>query len=246
MNCDMACHLMDDYLENRLGRRERQQLERHLSLCTSCTEELRHRPDFDHQMWRALVGSVQNLRLSPEASSEIVEAAQNSVRRGIRSKRAVLTLQLMASATVVILMVAGMLIVMGRLPVPSTLIELSEPSIEEPAVYLSRNDIIVEPSNLHPGEPFTTTIFFHSDLSESVDAVRFKLNIDGPSGKYEFALALQGPFPAQEVSVLRVTPETLAGPCWDQYQIAPEDIISEPGAYTFRAALVSPVTIPEK
>ena len=246
MNCDVACHLIDDYLENRLGRRERLNLERHLSLCSSCADELRNRPAFDHRMWRALAGSVQNLRLSTQTSSQIVEAAQSSVRKGIWSRRAVLTLQLVASASVVLLLVAGMLAVLGRIPIPSELVELSEPSTEEPAVFLSRNDIIVEPSNLHPGQPFTTTIFFHSDLSESVDAVRFKLNIDGPSGSYQFALAIQGPFPAQEVSVLRVTPSTLAGPCWDQYQIRPEDIISEPGVYTFRAALVSPVIMPEQ
>jgi len=246
MNCDLAYHLMDDYLENRLGRRERQRLEMHLTHCSVCTDELRRRPAFDQRLWRALAGSVQNLRLSPEASIEIIEAAQDSVRRGIWSKRAALTLQLVASASVVLLLVASMFILMGRLPIPSDLIEISEPSIDEPAVFLSRNDIIVEPSNLHPGEPFTATIFFHSDLSESIDAVRFKLNIDGPSGSYQFALALQGPFPAQEVSVLRVTPDVLAGPCQAQYQISPEDIISEPGTYTFRAALVSPVIMPEQ
>jgi len=242
----MACHLMDDYLENQLGRHERLRLESHLATCSNCAEELRQRPAFDHRMWRALATAVQNLQVSPEASSQIVQAAQDSVRRGIWSKRAALTIQLMASAAVVLLLVVSMLIVMGRLPIPSDVTELSEPSNNEPAVFLSRNDIIVEPRDLHPGEPFTMTIFFHSDLSESVDAVRFKLNIDGPSGSYQFALAIQGPFPAQEVSVLRVTPETLAGPCREQYQISPEDIISEPGAYVFRAALVSPVIMPEK
>ena len=246
MNCDMASHLMDDYLENQLERRDRLRLEMHLTLCSSCADELRQRPTFDHRMWRALAGSVQNLRLSPEASIELVEAAQNSVRRGIWSKRAALTLQLMASASVVLLLVTSLLIIMGRLPVPSELIELSEPSIDEPAVFISRNDIIVEPSNLHPGEPFTTTIFFHSDLSESVDAVRFRLNIDGPSGHFEFALALPGPFPAGQVSVLRVTPAILEDPCRNQYQISPAEIISEEGVYTFRAALVSPVIMPEQ
>jgi hypothetical protein len=246
MKCEMACHLIDDYLENRLSRRDRQLLETHLAVCSSCAEELRQRPAFEHSLWRALASSVHHMQLSSEASSRLVQAAQNSVRRGIWSKRAVLTIQLMAGATTVVLLVVGMLVLLGRISLPAELPVLPRSSTSRPAISLTRNDILVEPWDLHPGEAFTATILLHSHLSEPVDAVRFRLDISGPTGDYSFVLAVQGPFPAESISVLQVTPALLATPCREQYQISPADIVRVPGVYTLRATLLSPVVMPEK
>jgi hypothetical protein len=246
MNCDLACHLIGDYLENRLSQRECQRLEMHLTYCSGCAEELRQRPAFEHRVGRELATSVQHLHLSSEASTRIVQAAQSSMRRAVWSKRAVLTIQLMASATAIALVVVGLLVMLGRIPAPSEMPGLSHPSTSRPALSLTRNDIIIEPLDLDSGQPFTATIFLHSALSQPVDAIRFKLDISGPSGDYHFVLAVQGPFPAEGVSVLQVTPELLAAPCWEQYQITPADIVSVPGVYTLRATLLSPVVMQEQ
>jgi hypothetical protein len=146
----------------------------------------------------------------------------------------------------VVALLFGALVMMGQVDLPVQVIPHVQPATGRPALSVTRSDIIVEPHTLRPGRPFTTTIFLHSDLTEPVDAVRFKLHIGGPSGDYDFSLALHGPFPAQGVSVLRVTPDLLAGPCRDQYQISPADIVRVPGVYTFRATLLSPVIMPEQ
>ena len=54
MNCEMVCFLADDYLENRLGRRDRRRFENHLAACSECADEIRQRPAFDQKVWRAL------------------------------------------------------------------------------------------------------------------------------------------------------------------------------------------------
>ena len=65
MNCELACHLIDNYMENQLSRYDSLRLERHLSDCSGCTEELRIRPDLERTIQRALTASVQ-LRLYVE------------------------------------------------------------------------------------------------------------------------------------------------------------------------------------
>ena len=246
MNCEDACHLMDDYRQNLLSRRERQRLERHLTVCPACAGELRQRPAFDRKIERALAASVQPLHLSAATSARLVQAAQGSVRWGMWSRRATGAAQVMAAAGAVALLVVGLLVTIGQV---SLLVEWLEPSpkvVSQPLLSLTRSDILIEPQDLAPGEAFTTTIFFHSNYSQPVDAVRFKLDIRGPTGSYAFMLALQGPFPAQGVSVLRVTPDMLALPCREQYHIAPADIMRVPGVYTMRATLLSPVVMPEQ
>lgn len=246
MNCDLACHLIDDYLENRLSYSDRQRLEKHLTLCPHCAEELRVRPAFDQEMWRALTTSVQHLRVPPETSRHIVRAAQTSVRHGIWSKRAVFTIQLMAGAAATALLVVGLLLMFGRIHAPEGLPLFGRPSTSRPAISLTRSDMLIEPEDLRPGEPFTTTLFLHSQLSQPVDAIRFRLDIEGPAGDYHFILSVHGPFAAGDVSVLKVTPDLLTVPCREQYQISPADIVRVPGVYTIRATLVSPVIIPEQ
>ena len=118
MNCEQACLLIDEYLENGLSRYDRQRLEEHLASCPSCIEEVRGRSAFDHTIWQALAASVENQSLSPEASARIVRAAQASTRRGIWSSHALMAVRMMATLAVALLVVAGILVLVDRVPSP--------------------------------------------------------------------------------------------------------------------------------
>jgi hypothetical protein len=269
MNCDLACHLIDDYLENRLSRYERQCLEAHLASCPDCSEELRQRPVFERTMQRALASAVQNYDLSTEASVRIVQEAQSSLRRAVWTNRAVWTFQVVASVAAIALVVVGLLVLLGRIPVPShlgpvnlspvsqwlfseqhpaTLSTVDEPNLEStssPAVWLSNSDMRLEPFDMEPGEPFTLTLLLHTDMPQPLDTARFTIDVQGPSGYYSFLMAVQGPLPANGVSVLRVTPDLLATTSRERYLISPTEIFGEPGVYRVRVTVFSPVLKPE-
>lgn len=246
MNCEQVCHLIDDYLENRLGRYERQQLENHVAFCPDCAEELRGRPDFERDMLRALSASVQHMRLSPQVSNRIVHAAQGSVTRAIWSNRAMWVAQAFASVAAVALVVVGVLMLAGEIQVPRGLIRDAQPVAGQPAALLTLADMYVEPQDLSPGEPFAITVFLRSDLPQDVSKVHLNMDFDGPSGDYHFALTVVGPMPSHAISVLQVTPELLADPCWNQYQTTPLDIFGVPGIYTIRASLAGPAVVVEQ
>lgn len=119
MNCRQACHLIDEYLENRLGRYERQRLETHLESCPSCVEELHRRSAFERDMWQALAASVQHRTLAPNTSTRMVQDAQGSLHWAIRSNRIGMAVQLAASAVAVALVLVGVLFWLGGAPFPS-------------------------------------------------------------------------------------------------------------------------------
>lgn len=252
MNCELACRLIDEYLEDQLNWVDRSRLETHLASCQACSEELHGRPAFERTVSRALTASVQHLNLSADVSARIVRRAQASRRRVVWSNRATLGARVLASAAAAILVFVGVLLVLGRLSLPAGLAEylpfLEARTAEQgealTAVSLSSNDIYIEPLRLQPSQPFTITIYFHSDLPEAVDTVNFNLDFEGPSGHYTFALAAKGPLPTEGVSMVEVTPELLAAPCERQYQIAPTDIFQVPGVYTLRMTLFNPLSTP--
>lgn len=264
MNCELACHLIDEYLENRLGRYERQRLEAHLAACPACAEELHERPVFEHAMQRALASSVQHRRLSLAASTRIVQEAQGSLHRSVWTNRTALTFQMVASAAVIVLVALALLVLMGHISAPSRLgpISLSpvsqwlfsqQPATlstqDEPALYstattsvsLSNSDFYVEPGDMQAGESFTITLLLHTDMPQSLDTVRLNLEVQAPSGYYSFVMAVKGPLPAHGVSVLRVTPELLARTSQERYLMSPTEIFGEPGVYTLRVIVFSPV-----
>jgi hypothetical protein len=250
MNCDLACRLIDDYLQDRLSRHDRHRLETHLASCRACSEEFRARPAFDRSLWHALTASVQHLQLSPETSMRIVRASQASRHRAVWSSRATLTLQAMAVAAAVAIVLVGALIITGRIQNPLGIAwstpMAGEPSTEQVAVSLTRDDVYMEPWSMQPGEPFTITLYLHSNLPQPVDVVRLDLDISGPAGDYRFALAARGPLPAQGVSVVQMTPDTLAAFCDRQYQITPTEMFGAPGIYTLKATVFSPLAAKEQ
>ncbi len=265
MNCELADRLLDHYLENELGQRDRHLLEKHLAGCRHCAGELRRRPAFERDVRRTLAASVAPLTLSSDASLRIVKAAEQSWRRAVWSHRVMVTFQLVSGTVVAALLVVGLLAWLGQIPVPAhltptalfptTRLPLSPsypdrvssrmdvgPRLDATTVnQLPRASFRIEPRDLHARQPFTMTVFLDSDLPEPLERLRLNLDVSGPTGSYGFGWLVIGPVPANGVSKFRVTPDLLAEPCQRQYLISPEDIFSLPGVYTVQLSLFEPV-----
>jgi hypothetical protein len=125
VNCELVCHLIDDYLENRLSPYERKSLEAHLAFCPTCGDELRSQAALERTLWQAMAAGVEGRYLSPAASARIVQEAQASVKRAVWSKRVVFASQLAASAAAVVLVLVGVLFWLGAIPIPSELNRVS-------------------------------------------------------------------------------------------------------------------------
>jgi hypothetical protein len=110
---------MDDYLEKRLSRYDARQLERHLSLCSTCAEELRDRPRFERTIRHALAASVHQNYLSAEASIRIVREAQDKMRRAVWSNRVVRAARIAGSAVAVSLVLVGLFFLLRGFPAES-------------------------------------------------------------------------------------------------------------------------------
>jgi len=245
MNCDLTCFLLDDYLENRLSRYDRQQMEQHLATCAHCARELRLRPAFENTMWRGLAAAVHDRRLSPEASQRIIRAAQAARRQAAWSQRAIQAGQAVLGLAALALVLFGFLFLIDQLRSspqqgvqPSALREHAADSVS--IVRIPDNALHFEPWPLRAGQPFTITLFLTSDQAEPGHAVGVDLDVSGPTGHYAFALPVRGPFAAGSVSALEVTPDTLAALCRAQYAIAPTQIFRLPGTYRVRAVLHGP------
>jgi hypothetical protein len=273
MNCDLACHLMDDYLEKRLSRYEARRLERHLALCPRCARELEERPYFERAIRHTLAASVEGQHLSAEASMRIVQAAQGNMRRAVWSHRAGQVARIAASAAALCLVLVGLLVLLSGFPgeadadttilSPTRYLAPTEPQpashlvVNEltrsgfdprdllteraPAVSLGPNDVVIEPWTLQPGEPFTITLFLHADLPQPLTSARFDFDVNGPTGYYHFEMTVRGPLLPRGVSVLQITPATLAASSREKYLLSPSEIFGEPGVYTIQILLFSPV-----
>ena len=249
MNCDWASQLIDDLLENRLGRLERQRLEDHLLSCRACSEELRTRPAFDHTLGRGLVASVQHLELSPGASQRIIHESLVASRRGIWSRRALRGGQAVAGLAAVVLLLAAVYLLVTRIDfpvqlVPSNTLSPSEMVAQERsrprALSVPPEGLFVEPFNMQPHEAFTITLYIASERLEPTEKVRLALDLSGPTGDYHFVVDASGPFASEGVSALELTPGDLASICQEQYDISPTEIFGQEGVYTIRTTLFSP------
>ncbi len=256
MNCEAVGHLMDDLLDNVLSQRERELLEEHLARCPRCLNELRQRPTFERGIRRALATSVQPMALPSAFGQGLVDAAEKSLRRARWSQRAQSVARASVSAVAVCLLVVGLLFLTGNIPVPSQLQPITlfpvkqatltewaarmEPALDQPIKWVaeepapitsSRVSMIIEPQTMHPSNAFTMTVFLWSAEAQPVEAVTLDLAVNGPTGYYEFDLALEEPLPSWGVSVLKVTPELLSSPCREQYLMAPTELFAMPGVY---------------
>ena len=264
MNCDLAGRLLDGYLENALSQRDRLRLERHVAACHHCAEDLRRRPAFERDVRGSLEAAVCSLALSSAASTRIVQAAEQSLQRAVWAHRAAVTFQLLGGAVATVLLVVGLLVLLGQIPVPATLkpavlfptdnlarsefdpdaLPASQPASQltgTTASWAPRPSFRLEPRQLHAGEPFTMTVYLKSEAPGLVETVRLDMDISGPPGTYRFGWTVKGPLPAHGVTVFRVTPELLAGPCQEQYLISPADVFRLPGMYTVRLTVSDPI-----
>lgn len=246
MTCDVACHLIDDYLDDQLSQRERQRLERHIADCPRCAGELRGRLTLDRSLRHALTASVQHLQLASAPSRAIIQTIEGGVRQPLWPGRLLQSVPMMAGAFAVLLLLVGLFLLLGRIPVPGE----TQPSVVlpagHPALSVNRDRVSIEPRAMVPGDPFTITVPVDSNWPLPIDTTRCDLDISGPTGRYRFALVMQGPLPSRGTSILRVTPAILDAPCQEQYQIAPTDIFSAPGVYTFRITVFSPALTPSE
>jgi len=268
VNCEAVGHLMDDLLDNALTPRERELLEEHLARCPRCLRDLRARPAFDRGIRRALAASVQPMALPPAFGQGLVDAAQRSLRRARWSLAVRSVARASVSAVAVCLLVVGLLFLTGNIPVPSQLQPITlfpvkqatltewaarmEPALDQPIKWVaeepapitsSRVSMIIEPRVIHPRDSFTMTVFLWSADAQPVEAVTLDLAVNGPTGYYEFDLALEEPLPSRGVSVLKVTPELLSVPCREQYLMAPTELFSKPGVYDVRVTMTKPATV---
>lgn len=242
MNCDTAGRLIDDLMGDQLSRRERQRLEEHLSSCPHCAKVLRDRLVLEQRMRQALAASVHHLRLPPGASRAMIQAVETSLQNPGWRFRFRPVAQVMAGVAAAVLLLFGLLFLSERVPVPSLNRQQTAHSpMSQPALAVDQSRISFEPDNMVPGDRFTVTVPIESNLLLDVDAIRCDLEISGPTGRYRFALFMQGPLPARGVSIIQVTPELLAGPSQDQYQLSPDQIFGLPGAYAFRVTVFSPM-----
>jgi hypothetical protein len=144
---------------------------------------------------------------------------------------------------------AKQLFLPGRRVAEEAPIRELEPSDPPPlAASLDRQDLgtlsllasSVDPDVMHPGDEFTITLLLQNNLPFSVETVRFDLELSGPTGYYRFPLSVKGPFPANVVSVIQITPAVLEAQCQERYLISPPEIFGTAGNYTLRFTLFSP------
>lgn len=285
LSCDRARRLFDDYLEYRLGKRDRLRVENHIAHCPRCTKELRARPALEHQLRLTLGTSVQSLCLSPDAGARIIRAAQGSVRRGIWLNRAMVGGRALAGALSVLLLLAGLVYLLNRAvlpwideplssakvtqlppsstqpiaPGPSDMVRdaLLEPSELYPSESLIPSQagqgeqsqpltyaLVLEPGLLRTGHAFTTTVLIRNEQEQPLTVSQVNLDIEGPQHNYHFELAVTDPLPADSLSALRITPDSLAEASRERYQVSPDQIINVPGVYTIRVTLFHAAPVP--
>ena len=93
------------------------------------------------------------------------------------------------------------------------------------------------PGPLHSGEPFTTTLLILNEQHQPLPVSQVNLDIEGPQQSYHFEMTVSDPLPADRVSVLRITPDSLAEASRERYQVSPDQILSRPGLYTIRVTV---------
>jgi hypothetical protein len=201
---------------------------------------LHDRLAFEHNLQQALTSSVHHLHLAPDTSQELIQAVESSLVAPGWTWSAMKVARLMAGALVAALLMLGLFLLVDRAPVPLGVQQAIRSPGSQPALSVDKAAISFEPYDMAPGDRFTITVPIRSDLLLGVDAVRCDLDINGPTGRYQFSLFMQGPLPERGLSVLQVTPDLLAAPCKDQYQMSPSDIFGQPGTYALRVTLFSP------
>ncbi len=237
MNCDLACGLMDEYLENRLSHRDQERIEEHLSRCARCRQELEGRLSFEELLRHRLTASVGSLRLPRERGHRIVRAAQRSAQRALWSKRLITGGQLALGVAAVILLMAGLVYSRGRIPAPLQQTQVNVVAATDVGLQRQEDSVGIEPARLVAGEAFTVTLRLrnetHRSLTEGVVGLTVERAAASGSG-YRFGVPLGRPVQPGERWEVQLTPQSLRQVCLREYGIEPADLLAEPGVYTFR------------
>jgi anti-sigma factor RsiW len=235
MNCEQACLLIDDYLESRLSGYERHCLEEHLASCRGCVEEVRGRAAFDHAIWQALAASVQHQSLSPEASTRIVRAAQASTRQAIWSSHALLAVRMVATLATVVLVVAGILVLVDRVPSPVgprkvTLLPVLQLALSElsPVTLAPTNQPTLPEQPVLDVEPADEPV-----LMLSTSDMRVEPKVLNPSQWFTITLALHSKLP-QPVDGARIDLEVSGPPGIYRFPLSVEGPLPAPGVSILR------------
>jgi hypothetical protein len=237
MNCDLACGLMDEYLDDRLSHRDRERIEEHLNRCLRCRQELESRLAFDDLVRHRLTAAVSSLQLPRESTHRIIQAAQRSTQRALWSKRLVAGGQVALGVAAVILLMVGLIYSLGRVPTPlqGSQVEVAGP--KETRVQRQQDAVWIEPPRLYAGEPFTVTLRLRNETSQPLDGglVVFSLKRAEATGpEYRFAIPLGEVLQPDERWEVELTPQNLRPVCLREYQIEPAELLAEPGVYSFR------------
>lgn len=247
MKCEQACLLIDDYLESGLSRYERQRLEEHLASCSGCVEEVRDRSAFDHTIWQALAASVENQSLSPEASARIVRAAQASTRQGIWSNHALLAVQMVATLAVALLVVAGILVLLDRVPSPVgprkvTLLPVLQLALSElsPVTLAPTNQPTLPEQPILDIEPFDQPV-----LMLNANDMRIEPNDLNPSEWFTITLVLRSELP-QHVDRARLDLEVSGPQGVYRFPLSVEGPLPAPGVSILRVTPDQLATICQK
>lgn len=116
MKCEQAQLLIDEYLEQALNPGDRRHLEVHLASCVGCAEEFRRRASFERALRQGLGVSVQHRALSAQASTEMIHAAQGTLRHAIRSNRVRSGARAAGAVAALALVLVGLSYLLTRLP----------------------------------------------------------------------------------------------------------------------------------
>jgi len=266
VNCELARRLIDDFMHDELNQRDRARMEEHLARCPRCAMELRKQPALERDVRRTLAASVRPLYVSADVSARIVQASEQSLHRAGRARRTALTARVSSGILALLLVAVGLLALLGRIPVPSSLKPVSlfptkslpsaepelgavfgagkpVPDLASPVISPLGANLLFEPRDLRPSEPFTVTVYVQSDMPEPMETLDLDLDISGPTGAYHFELSFNGPLPAEGTSIFRVTPDLLDSVCAERYLMSSTDIFDTPGTYIIRVTLFVPAVV---
>jgi hypothetical protein len=152
VNCSLARQLLDDCLGNALATGDRRRLDEHLASCPACVSELHRRSALDRTLQQAIGASGQHWDLPAHVSTRMIREAQVILRRSVRLNHARSIAQGVASLAALALVLIGLSVVVGRLPLPSSL---------NPVALLPARQLALmgwRPATIKPEEPLDSML----------------------------------------------------------------------------------------
>jgi hypothetical protein len=246
VDCDRVGELIDGYLDRRLIARDRRQLETHVGHCPGCGQELRSRASLDRYIRNGIAAAVDFRRLSPAATARIVASTRSAARQASQTTHLIGAVRASAGGLAVLLVVVGLGYSLMHIAPNWPGFSLPLPATAAPVPSLTLGSFAIDPSQLHTGELFNTTIILHNELNVPQPVSPITMDIQGPHRRYHFVFVSDEPVPARATAVLNVPSTWLAEASEDQYQVLAGDILDVPGTYSITLTLLSTLRTPER